>query len=158
MIDLAAIRERCDAATAGPWGVENGDVVSVGNDGTRVVEGLLRHWTAMISQLGRTKSIETCREYAVRDIDFIAHSRQDIPALLEEVESFHRVLETQKAEGEAKDRRIEELKAEVRSCVPRSRYDACNQDWLDEQAKRREQATTFRTEYKKLEEQLRRRG
>jgi len=92
MFDLEAAKKRCEAATKGPWEVENGDVVSIGNDGTRVVEGMQRHWSAMMSQLGRTKPIETCWEYAVKDIDFIAHSITDLPAAIKENESLRKRL------------------------------------------------------------------
>jgi hypothetical protein len=73
--ELGAIRKRCDAATAGPWEsfVEGRDHLG-GNDLIRT--GGLDNQSPDIELLGAS----------VADQDFIAHARQDIPRLLDEIE------------------------------------------------------------------------
>jgi hypothetical protein len=73
--ELEAIRERCDAATAGPWEsfVEGRDHLG-GNDFIRT--GGLDDQSPDIELLGASTA----------DQDFIAHARQDIPRLLDEIE------------------------------------------------------------------------
>ena len=64
MIDIEAIRKRAEAATEGPWEPKN--------------------WTHVVSNEFYIASMERGPLEAVRaDSDFIAHARQDIPALLE---------------------------------------------------------------------------
>ncbi len=73
--ELEAIRKRCDAATAGPWEsfVEGRDHLS-GNNFIRT--GGLDNQSPDIELLGAS----------IADQDFIAHARQDIPRLLNEIE------------------------------------------------------------------------
>jgi hypothetical protein len=73
MIDIKAIEERCERATKGPWdkrvaGVE-GDNYIAGTGPWYRVQG---SWNAN-------------NDNSINDADFIAYSRQDIPALLEAV-------------------------------------------------------------------------
>jgi hypothetical protein len=85
---LEEVRQRCEAATPGPWVsyVEGRDhlggdsVIVRGTDGTD--EGLyLTHAT-------------------VADQDFIAHARQDIPTLLDEIERLRELLNLENAQGD----------------------------------------------------------
>jgi len=73
--ELEAIRKRCDAATAGPWEsfVEGRDHLG-GNDFIRT--GGLDDQSPDIELLGASTA----------DQDFIAHARQDIPRLLDEIQ------------------------------------------------------------------------
>jgi hypothetical protein len=67
-LDLAAIRARCDAATPGSWEYEEEDGEWEINNGT----------TGEIIPIKRNDAI------------FIAHARQDIPALLDEIDRLTR--------------------------------------------------------------------
>jgi hypothetical protein len=73
--ELEAIRRRCEAATAGPWEsfVEGRDHLG-GNDFIRT--GGLDDQSPDIELLGASTA----------DQDFIAHARQDIPRMLDEIE------------------------------------------------------------------------
>lgn len=65
-LDLEAIRARCDAATPGPWHVEGGRAV----------------WTPGDMHIGDQRKAE--------DANFIAQGRQDVPALVAEVERLRK--------------------------------------------------------------------
>ncbi len=65
-IDLAGIRARCEAATEGPWATY------------KSVNG----WHYMIPTVGVVDSVFRQSE---ADVRFIAHAREDIPALLSHV-------------------------------------------------------------------------
>ena len=65
-LDLDPIKARATAATGGPWGVEDARVF--GDDGR-----------TQVCTLSGTRAW-------LPDAEFIAHARQDIPALLAEVE------------------------------------------------------------------------
>ncbi|MBS0408494.1 MAG: hypothetical protein JSR86_01155 [Proteobacteria bacterium] len=69
-IELARMQARCDAATPGPWlaRVERRE----GFSGSDFIETSAQD----IEMLGATEA----------DYDFVAHARQDIPALLAEIE------------------------------------------------------------------------
>ena len=73
--ELEAIRKRCDAATSGPWEsfVEGRDHLA-GHNFIRT--GGLDDQSPDIELLGASTA----------DQDFIAHARQDIPHLLDEIE------------------------------------------------------------------------
>ncbi|MBW1779284.1 MAG: hypothetical protein JRL30_00955 [Deltaproteobacteria bacterium] len=79
--DLKAIKERCDAATAGPWHGDCG-IVWTGNPimPTTIVGRLNPFkWAACAMRwMAHHKQCEA-------DLDFIAQSRQDVPALIAEV-------------------------------------------------------------------------
>jgi hypothetical protein len=79
--DLDRIERRCNAATKGPWEsfVEGRDHLG-GNDFIRT--GGMDSESPDIELLGAT----------VDDQDFIAHARQDVPRLLEEVRGLKRIL------------------------------------------------------------------
>jgi hypothetical protein len=70
MIDLKAIEERCDRATKGPWRKS-----VAGIEGDNYIAG-----TGPWYRLGNADN-----EEAIFDADFIAHSREDLPALIEAV-------------------------------------------------------------------------
>ena len=77
--DLDAIQQRCDAATASPWwawiegrdGVAGDTFIGLGGD-PQLKDLYLSHG------VGEGPVSES-------DVDFIAHARQDLPALLAEV-------------------------------------------------------------------------
>jgi hypothetical protein len=77
--ELAALKARCEAATPGPWKpyIEGRDHVS-GSSFIMTGEGVTRG-----EDIELTGAAEA-------DYDFIAHARQDIPRLLEEVERFRK--------------------------------------------------------------------
>ena len=79
--ELAAIKARCAAATPGPWQpyIEGRDHVS-GSSFIMTGEGAARGED--IELTGATEA----------DYDFIAHARQDIPRLLEEVEGLRKLV------------------------------------------------------------------
>lgn len=70
ILDLAAVRQRCAMATAGPWKsyIEGRDHTSGSN--------FIMTSGEDIELLGATEA----------DQDFIAHARQDIPLLLAEID------------------------------------------------------------------------
>jgi hypothetical protein len=73
--ELAEIRQRCDAATTGPWKsfVEGRDHLGGSNF---IRTGGMDDQCPDIELLGAS----------IADQDFIAHARQDIPRLLDEIE------------------------------------------------------------------------
>ncbi|MBB6523793.1 hypothetical protein [Pseudoteredinibacter isoporae] len=80
--ELQEIQDRCNAATCGPWVsyVEGRDHVS-GSDFIMTGEGENRGDDIELS--GATTA----------DQDFIAHSRQDVPRLLEEIRRLRVLLQ-----------------------------------------------------------------
>jgi hypothetical protein len=83
--EMTAIKVRCDAATPGPWRsyVEGRDHSS-GSDFIMTGEGD-----------SRGKDIELSGA-TTADQDFIAHARQDLPRLVNEVERLRRILEARR--------------------------------------------------------------
>ena len=81
---IAEIRERCEAASPGPWisYIEGRDHTS-GSDFIMIGEGGNR--SEDIELTGATKA----------DQDFIAHARQDVPTLIAEIERLKNILECQ---------------------------------------------------------------
>jgi len=79
MIDLKAIKERESKATPGPW------ISIFGLDG-RTVYDMSGEKGIVIAKLRKTK-----REKEHQNAEFIAHARDDIPALLEEAEEAERL-------------------------------------------------------------------
>lgn len=78
--ELAAIKARAEAATAGPW--------HVSGDGTVYSDDRSMEWEA-------SEDAEGLYNYSGKQLDadaaFIAHARADIPALLAEVEAWRAV-------------------------------------------------------------------
>lgn len=75
-LDLEAIQKRCDASTPGPWvsHIEGRD--HVGGDSVIVTGGEDIYLTGATSA----------------DQDFIAHAKQDIPLLIEEIDRLKQLL------------------------------------------------------------------
>ena len=73
--DIQEIRSRCEAATPGPW-----RSYIEGRDHTSGSDFIM---TSIVDDRG--ESIELTGA-TIADHDFIAHARQDIPKLLEEIE------------------------------------------------------------------------
>lgn len=104
-IDLEAIRARAEEATQGPWKVmEQGNTVP----SLQVVNEVL--WE-------NPKQIKVCSSISPKreaDADFIAHAREDIPALLAEVKRQAEKLAAVTAE---RDAAVEDLrKNRARKC------------------------------------------
>ncbi len=78
-IDLEAIRERCEKATEGPWEDKGGDAFGVLMDGQCLLA------TSRIIDLHLVNF-----RYA-EDREFVVHARQDIPALLAEVDRLEKL-------------------------------------------------------------------
>jgi hypothetical protein len=79
--ELAAIRARCDAATPGPWHEGNHrEVLSSDN------MPLFQCWSAWVGLRGiRFDEAEKVFDVAA-NVEFLIHAREDIPALLAEIE------------------------------------------------------------------------
>jgi hypothetical protein len=76
--ELRAIKERCEKATPGPW--EWSDGTCDDEDGERHGYRCGPMWVDVCDQLA----------VPVVDAEFIAHAREDVPALLAEVERLRR--------------------------------------------------------------------
>lgn len=107
--DIEAIRARAEKATAGPWVLASVDIMPEDRD----AKGVGRLWTITEPQEGQTirrgpigrKSPNTDAVIdgagydadgiygSTPDLDFIAHAREDIPALLARVDELERVVE-----------------------------------------------------------------
>ena len=85
-LDLDAIRARAEAATPGPWEPDTsvrGDCVVWGPDGQFLLTQQAEpHWLPDANGAPRQVAFDVDR----RDCEFIAHAREDIPALLAEIE------------------------------------------------------------------------
>ena len=89
-LDLAAIRARAEAATKGPWEVcafdsghskfEMSVSVITESAGDRICD---------MDGLGRTWNEIDARDDGMADAEFIAHAREDIPALLAELDRLN---------------------------------------------------------------------
>lgn len=79
--ELTAIRLRCEAATPGPW--------------TSYVEGR-DHDSGSDFIMTDGDDIELAGGATAADQDFIAHARQDIPRLLDEIERLQTKLQEKK--------------------------------------------------------------
>ncbi len=85
-LDLAAIAERCEKATPGPWVAGRPDMATI-------VDGIDSKW--IYGPKGETESSEYLAvasghidgpwERVMANAEFIAHSREDVPALLAHV-------------------------------------------------------------------------
>ena len=78
-LDLDAIRARADAATPGPWGF------CIPHN---------RDWPNPDPIFGATPGDEVAWTRRNADWNFIAHAREDIPALLDEVDRLRRACRT----------------------------------------------------------------
>lgn len=114
---LAEIRGREKAATQGPWKAGKDDftknIIQAAKDrGTIIVQRRDDHnmfWNSYIPI-----------EQTFADADFIAHAREDIPALLDEVERL-------RAENEVLEKALEDLGFFVRT-----KLDYCPADFIGE--------------------------
>jgi hypothetical protein len=79
-LDLDAIRRRCEAATEGPWATYKS----------------ANGWHYMIPTVGVVDSVF---RQAEADVRFIAHAREDVPALIAEVERLRRSGGSSETEG-----------------------------------------------------------
>jgi hypothetical protein len=84
-IDTQAIRERCDAATPGPW-------IAKRFDPYRNRAAIYQTPEAQKVNPLRWQVTAICREARAQDADFIEHAREDVPVLLAEVERLRAAL------------------------------------------------------------------
>jgi hypothetical protein len=87
--ELAAIRERAEKATSGPWGWSDAKV----RDGKYVFVPQGSYLADTLIMFGDTY------ENGEQDAEFIAHAREDIPRLLDEIERLQRVIAALDDEG-----------------------------------------------------------
>ena len=83
---IAEIRARCEAATPGPWIVSNGRDKVCAKNVPAYADKTARVVVADCMKENNGRRFEEDYAMAQRDAEFIAHARQDIPALLDEVE------------------------------------------------------------------------
>jgi hypothetical protein len=106
-LDLKAIRERANAATKGPW---VRDYIEINQR---------KSSCSIVGNVSNGYNTPVCRLYCgfvtfEADVEFIAHSRQDIPALCDEVERLQRIVdEYQKSEAEKLKAMIAQVKLEA---------------------------------------------
>ena len=81
-IDLAAIRQRVEKATEGPW---NTGFDYERNDPTVITPGHIEHTIDYTLTEGGL-------EHGKADAEFIAHAREDVPALLDEIDRLRKDL------------------------------------------------------------------
>jgi hypothetical protein len=101
--DLEAIKRRCEAAKAGPWTWKSatiGDDPPV--DGNRYLSSPASEWMV----IGASQSTMFCDD---ADAEFIAHAREDVPALLEAVARLLSMLNDAETE-------VERLRAIMLNC------------------------------------------
>ena len=82
-LDLAAIRQRVEKATEGPW---NTGFDYEKNDPTVLTPGHLEHTIDYTLTEGGL-------EHGKADAEFIAHAREDIPALLAEIDRLNATIQ-----------------------------------------------------------------
>lgn len=107
---LKAIRERCEAATAGPWN----ELQLPDTSGATV--------NAIINQFADVVGVTSCNDPNViadwwfndYDIEFITHARQDMPDLLDEVERLRKTIESKDREIAVLNRRCMQRRSMTR--------------------------------------------
>jgi hypothetical protein len=92
-LNLDAIRQRADAATPGPWAVEDGwqppQWLDLGYTYARVVAGKPNPISGIIAPVLQTNGSLPGSDRKVADLadaEFAAHAREDVPELLIELE------------------------------------------------------------------------
>lgn len=95
--DLRAIRDRCEAATPGPWRHSREDMISF-----NAYDGREESFVYMPEPNER---ICIRSDPPVEDAEFIAHAREDIPALLAEIERMRCVQVIEEADDVREDDR-----------------------------------------------------
>ena len=82
-LDLAAIRQRVEKATEGPW---NTGFDYEKNDPIVLAPGYIEHTVDYTLTEGGL-------EHGKADAEFIAHAREDIPALLDEIDRLNATIQ-----------------------------------------------------------------
>jgi len=101
-IDINEIRARCDAATAGPWYYD-------GTHNEIQVPGSVDDFLLIVSTLREHPNEKITDKFGHSfnpDFAFIAHARQDIPALLDALETalnFKAVMQEEHDANDAKN-------------------------------------------------------
>src|SRR6185369_15592010 len=94
-LDLDAIKRRCEAATVPPWALELHDtddpgVVLPGRVSS--VPGSTGNAVVVFEEDGRIVPCDLSEAEDVANLQFIAHAREDVPALLAEVDRLRDAL------------------------------------------------------------------
>lgn len=123
-LDLEAIRSRADAATAGPWSVE-------------LYEGVRDSRSRLMAKNERGFRTSLADYLTQADAEFIAHAREDVPALLHAADLLRSMLEGVQAMRplsgttdespdvpESKRAGVEEVIEEMRSAAYQENYPA----------------------------------
>ena len=126
--EKAAIRQRCDAATPGEWMAKNKSVRTLKSDGEE------RPWNTaptggdggICNCLGgnsyATKKSDPINHQAIRNADFIANAREDVPRLLDEIDTLTAELaQTQKERDDA-------LRWVIDKCANCAKNTTCNHE------------------------------
>lgn len=119
MIDLAGIRARADAATRGPWHVELTAETYIDRPSRYPIYSDVRGIVEVAE--GDTYVAQTMRgnAQARADAEFIAHAREDVAALLAEVERLRDALVQERMDNTPmspmSDEQIEAWREEVRA-------------------------------------------
>ena len=108
-IDIEEMRKREQAATPGPWAVFDDYLgLNVRTAGRRATSQSRAEMPELIAHGTSTGDVE----FDAADAEFIAHAREDVPALLDEVERHREALEAVKARDDYLITRAERAEAE----------------------------------------------
>ena len=103
-LDLAAIRQRVEKATDGPW---NTGFDYEKNDPIVLAPGYIEHTIDY-----------TLTEHGKADAEFIAHAREDIPALLDEIDRLNATIQRVREIA----RQMDEYSHRSGPCITPSKY------------------------------------
>lgn len=93
--ELAEIRARCEAATPGPWKSEDGWGVGLryGRNARAYHAAGARGWPVLFRcQSENDMSAQLSKSQRQANCDFVARAREDVPALLKEIERLRTAL------------------------------------------------------------------
>lgn len=132
MLDLNAIKEREEAATPGPWCAEGGDV------------------SCQCVSRDYPPYEEICEreDLSIEDAQFIAHAREDIPALISEVETLLQVIRDREETNRELATKLEEVTKE------RNEFDASWAIERDAHWAAEEELKASRAEVERLRKEL----
>lgn len=111
---IAEIRQRAEKATKGPWTVGNDEVIGLGIEQTSRGSFTYEAQLARVLDLFDREDENVGRRHLgsqEADAQFIAHAREDVPALLAEVERLRAELNGMRAREHALGEEVEGLRA-----------------------------------------------
>lgn len=93
-VDLAAIEARAAAATEGPWAVLLGNEIATGVENHGPHEASFEHKVCRLDELDYDEDYAEPRDSGSleADAEFIAHAREDVPALVAVVRRLRALL------------------------------------------------------------------